>query len=273
MLANKERQLSIFKFTILSILLLPLSVNAAFDHGPWDQLLNTHVIEFDGGERTAVDYRALQADRQTLTAYLDSLAAIGRQEFDGWDSDEQLAFLINAYNAWTVDLILSRYPAIDSIRDIGFLPNAAWRRDIVQLFGGQVSLDHVEHELIRGSGRYQEPRIHFAVNCAAIGCPALRAEAYTGGRLEAQLEDSTRLFLADEDRNYIEGSTAYISEIFDWYEEDFQKGWLGVNSVSEFLARYPHALKMDNATRQSMQAGEIRISHLDYDWGLNDLPE
>jgi len=252
---------------------MPGLVAAEFDHGPWDRLLAAHVRVFDQGQVTAVDYAGVAADRGRLTSYLNALAGVSRNEFDSWSQMEQLAFLINAYNAWTVELIVSEYPGIESIRDIGFLPGAAWRRNIVSLFGEQVSLDDVEHGMIRGWDRYQEPRIHFAVNCAAIGCPALRAEAYVGERLEAQLDDSTRSFLADRSRNYISDGSVYISRIFDWYEEDFERGWQGVESVHQFLLRYADALNAGPQQRIDLEQQALRIRYLDYDWGLNELPE
>lgn len=250
----------------------PVASLAQFDHGAWDRLLRTHVQEIDQGRKTAVDYEEMAADRGRLQDYLSSLAEVSRSRFDSWERDAQLAFLINAYNAWTVELILQHYPGIDSIRDIGFLPGAAWRRDIVELFGRQVSLDEVEHEMIRQWPQFREPRIHFAVNCAAIGCPALRGEAYTGQHLEQQLQESTRGFLADRDRNWLEGETLYLSRLFDWYEEDFQQGWQGIDSVADFIARYADHLGLRQSRLEALRAGDIRIRYSRYDWGLNDIP-
>lgn len=245
-------------------------VLADFDHRSWDRLLKQNLAVLEQGKVTQVNYTAMMSEREQLRGYLDTLAAVPRAEFNSWGLDEQLAFLINAYNAWTVELILSEYPDIDSIRDIGFLPGAAWRRNIVSLFGEQVSLDDVEHDMIRGWGIYNEPRIHFAVNCAAVGCPALRPEAFSGTRLEQQLEESTRLFLSDSNRNYVEDNEAHVSRIFDWYEEDFERGWLGVNSVGEFLARYEEALALREAEMAGLRNGSMRIRYLRYDWSLND---
>lgn len=248
-----------------------LTALAQFDHDAWDSLLKAHVHESDQGRKTAVDYAAMAKDREQLRAYLSDIAATSRAEFDSWGRDEQLAFLINAYNAWTVELVLQHYPQIDSIRDIGFLPGAAWRRKLVVLFGRQVSLDEVEHEMIRQWPQFREPRIHFAVNCAAVGCPALRAEAFSGARIDEQLQDSTRRFLADRDRNWLQDDSLYVSRIFDWYEDDFQQGWQEVNSVQEFLIRFAGALALQESDVKALQAGDIRIRYSDYDWGLNDL--
>ncbi len=179
-----------------------------FDHGRWNLLLSKHVIVSADGLSTAVDYASLGVNREPLQSYLEETSRVSRASFDAWETSDQLAFLINLYNAATVELILDNMGAsdpIDSIRDIGSLFTSAWELERVALFGDLVTLDAIEHDMIRGWGRYNEPRIHFAVNCAAIGCPALRAEAYTGTALEAQLEDATRDFLSDRSRNYFDG--------------------------------------------------------------------
>ncbi len=262
----------LLKSLALVLFILPASVFADFDHGQWNRLLDKHVKVLSGGTATQVDYEGMAADRASLKAYLAKVSAVPRSTFDSWAVPSQLAFLINAYNAWTVEVILSEYPGIDSIRDIGFLLSSAWNQDFASLFGEPVTLDEIEHGMIRGWGRYNEPRIHFAVNCAAVGCPALRSEAYIGERLEAQLEDSTRLFLSDRSRNYYDNGRMYVSSIFDWYKEDFEKGWGGIDSVGEFLANYPGELDLDTATAERLRTDNIRIRHLRYDWSLNDTP-
>ena len=245
---------------------------AQIDHGLWDELMTKHVRVLRGGQASGLDYAGVRLDRGRLGRYLSQLSAVSREDFDNWGLGNQLAFLINTYNAWTVELILQQEPDLTSIRDIGFLPNAAWRRKIVKLFGAQVSLDEIEHGMIRGWGRYNEPRIHFAVNCAAVGCPALRNEAFTGSRLEEQLEEATRLFLSDQTRNYRDGNRLYISPLFDWYKEDFEQGWSGINSVPEFLASYAEQLGLseDEIIRLGSERSGIRYSY--YDWRLNRIP-
>jgi len=243
-----------------------------FDHSTWDSLLKSHVELIDGGQATQVDYGGMLQDRAQLGSYLNTIAQVQRSEFDIWDADEQLAFLINAYNAWTVELILTEYPDIRTIRQIGLFPFSAWRRNIVDLFGESVSLDDVEHGMIRGWGIYNVPRIHFAVNCAAIGCPALRGEAYVGSRLNVQLEDNTKLFLMDKSRNYFEDGRLYVSSIFDWYEEDFEQGWQGIRSVAGFLSKYTQEIGVPESAISQLQQNRIPIRHLDYDWGLNRVP-
>lgn len=159
----------------------------SFDHGAWDQLLRNHVISFNGGEQTSVDYQGMQSDGQVLKQYLNQLSRIRPSQFEQSPKSSQLAFLINAYNAWTVELILTAWPNLESIKDLGGFLSSPWRKEFIPLLGETRSLDDIEHNLIRGSGAYNDPRIHFAVNCASIGCPALRPEAYVGNRLHEQL--------------------------------------------------------------------------------------
>lgn len=261
--------------TVLTLLaaMAPSFAAAEFDHGNWDELLRRHVVPIDGGVATQVDYAGFKASSVALEEYLQSLSAVSKSEFDSWTLNHQLAFLINAYNAWTISLILTEYPELDSIKDIGGLFRSPWKRNFVSLFGDSVSLDDIEHGMIRGWGRYLEPRIHFAVNCAAIGCPALRNEAYVAQRLQQQLDDSTRKFLADRKRNYYENNRLWVSSIFNWYEEDFEKGWQGIESVGEFLSNYAVELSLPSAVERALANDDQRIRYLRYDWKLNRVPD
>ena len=245
-----------------------------FDHGRWNLLLSKHVIVIADGLSTAVDYASLGVNREPLQSYLEETSRVSRASFDAWETSDQLAFLINLYNAATVELILDNMASsdpIDSIRDIGSLFTSAWELERVALFGNLVTLDDIEHDMIRGWGRYNEPRIHFAVNCAAIGCPALRAEAYNGTALEAQLEDATRDFLSDRSRNYFDGRRLRLSSIFKWYREDFERGWDGSNALGEFVARYSSDLGLSVEQRNELARGDMGIRFLSYDWGLNQV--
>ena len=241
----------------------------AFDHTTWDKLLRENITVINGGQVTQVDYDGFLDQRSELQEYLMNLSEIQKVDFDGWDEGKRLAFLINAYNAWTIELVLTRYPNLRSIRQIGLLPISAWRKDIVELFNTKYSLDEVEHGMIRAEGIYNEPRIHFAVNCAAIGCPALRPEAFVGEKLEEQLEESTKLFLADKTRNYSDGGKLYISSVFDWYGEDFEKGWQGINSVAQFLYLYAEELRLDEEMKEKLFTNQLELHYLKYDWNLN----
>lgn len=241
----------------------------AFDHTAWDKLLRENITVINGGQVTQVDYDGFLDQRSELQEYLMNLSEIQKVDFDGWGEGKRLAFLINAYNAWTIELVLTRYPNLRSIRQIGLLPISAWRKDIVELFDTKYSLDEVEHGMIRAEGIYNEPRIHFAVNCAAIGCPALRPEAFVGEKLEEQLEESTKLFLADKTRNYSDGGKLYISSVFDWYGEDFEKGWQGINSVAQFLYLYAEELRLDEEMKEKLFTNQLELHYLKYDWNLN----
>ena len=208
--------------------------------------------------------------RSTLKSYLAGLSEVGQKEFDRWNKQEQLAFLINAYNAWTIELILTTYPNLESIKDLGSLFSSPWSKSFIPLLGKTRSLDDIEHGLIRGSGRYNDPRIHFAVNCASIGCPALRAEAYVSENLDQQLEEQIKVFLSDRSRNRINGGVLEFSSIFKWYREDFEKGWLGLDSLTELFVQHADNLGLSTSDVKRLQTGQIGIEFLDYDWRLND---
>ncbi len=233
----------------------------------WDVLLKKHVQVLRDGQASAVDYAGFLADRSTLQSYLAITSKVTRPEFDRWSNPEQLAFLINAYNAWTVELVLSGYPGIKSIKDLGSFIQSPWKKRFIPLLGESHSLDDIEHDLIRGSGRYNDLRIHFAVNCASIGCPALRAEAYVADRLNVQLEDSTQKFLSDRTRNRIEPGALKVSSIFKWYRTDFEKGWRGFYSLNDFFVFYYQALDVNHGNIQKLK--KMNIGFLDYDWRLN----
>ncbi|WP_232772241.1 DUF547 domain-containing protein [Shewanella sp. Actino-trap-3] len=238
-------------------------------HQDWQYLVSQHVQPINQGHSSAVDYSAMQQDHAKLQGYLTQLSHITQTEFDAWDKSSQLALLINAYNAWTLELILTQYPDIDSIKDLGGLFSSPWDKSFIPLLGKTRSLNDIEHKLIRGSDRYNEPRIHFAVNCASIGCPALREEAYTGAKLEQQLNAQTERFLSDNSRNYAKGDTVYLSAIFKWYGEDFTQGFGGADSIDGFLLLYPSALKLSPALQTTAEKQQLDIDFLDYDWSLN----
>jgi hypothetical protein len=242
-----------------------------FDHRTWDSLARDHVVPIDGGRITQVDYAGFKADQVALGRYLASTAAITRATFDTWSLPEQLAFLVNVYNARTVELVLSDYPDLASIKDLGSLLQSPWKIRFIPLLGETRSLDDIEHDLIRGSGRYGDPRIHFAVNCASVGCPALRPEAYRAERLDEQLEDAARSFLSDRGRNRFDGDVLRVSSIFKWYRQDFEAGWRGARSLGTFLALYRQSLGLDAQVAERLEAGDVDIEFLDYDWSLNAL--
>ena len=235
----------------------------AFDHShrAWDALLKEDVIVVDGGKASRVRYASLAREHARLRAYLDSLSAVQRQEYDRWDRQEQMAFLINAYNAFTVEKVLTRYPDLRSIRDFGRIFGNPFKDRFFRLLGEPASLDDIEQGMLRR--RFREPRVHFALNCASVGCPMLREEAYVAGRLDAQLEEQAVRFLSDRSRNRFSGGHLEVSKIFDWYGEDFEPR-------AVFFARYARALADEPAARKRIEEGKAPVSFLDYDWSLND---
>ncbi|HEU5283980.1 MAG TPA: DUF547 domain-containing protein, partial [Burkholderiales bacterium] len=170
------------------------------------------------------------------------------------------------------ELVLTRYPNLASIRDLGRTFSSPWKKRFFVLLGTQRSLDDVEHGLIRAKGVYDDPRIHMAVNCASIGCPALRPEAFVAGRLDAQLDDQVLRFMGDRTRNRFnpDRRSLEVSRIFDWYGKDFEQGYRGIRSVPGFLARYAAQLADGAQDRQLISQGQTRLRFLDYDWALND---
>lgn len=235
--------------TTVALLLLTSFHLEAFDHSQFDKVLKRYVDS--SGQ---VNYASLKSDRADLDQYLAKTSAVPRTTFDSWGRNEQLAFLINVYNAETLQLIIDNHPT-KSIRKLGGFLGSPWKKDVVDLFGKKTTLDFVEHDFIRVDYA-DEPRIHFALVCAAKGCPPLRNEAFVAARLERQLEDQTKTFLTDSGKNRVEGSTLLLSPIFDWYGSDFTKNG---RTLAEYVSPY-----MGGNT-----AGKS-IKFTDYDWSLNE---
>jgi hypothetical protein len=246
----------------------------AFDltHAAWTALLRKHVRLLRGGQATQVHYGGFAADRMALKAYLDSLSAVPAAAFAAWTRAERQAFLINAYNAFTVELILTRYPDLKSIKDLGSLLSNPWKPKWITLLGAKVSLDDIEHAMLRKRGDYDDPRVHFAVNCASIGCPALREEAFVAARLDAQMDEQTLRFMSDRTRNrwHAQRGRLELSKIFDWYGEDFRLGHRGIVSLPAFAGRYAEQLADVPADRERIRSATVDIAFADYDWALND---
>ena len=246
----------------------------AFDHShaAWTALLRRHVVLLRDGQASQVRYAGFAAERAALQAYLGTLSALPRAGFEALGKADQQAFLINAYNAFTVELILTKYPDLKSIRDLGNLLSSPWKPRWIPLLGGRASLDDIEHRMLRARGRYDEPRVHFAVNCASIGCPMLREEAFVGERLDAQLEQQARRFMADRSRNRYDATRGRLelSKIFDWYGEDFTLGHRGIGSVRGFAARHADLLADAPADRERIRRESVDLTFLEYDWSLND---
>jgi hypothetical protein len=222
-----------------------------------------------------VDYPGIRSDGASLDAYLAQIAEVTRAQFDALGREEQMAYLINAYNAFTLRMIADFYP-VDSIRDIGGKVGGnifnsrshQWNvseyevnghKVTFRAMGQPITLDQIEHENLRP--HYQDFRVHFALVCGAVSCPFLRSEAYTGARLSEQLDDQGRAFLADPFRNqYSEkGDTFYLSKIFDWFKGDFTRTGTLYDALKKFLP----------AAVVSKAGPSPVIKYLDYDWSLN----
>jgi len=235
----------------------------AFDHAhaAWDALLKKHVVLLDGGKASRLQYGGVAAERAALKSYLDALSKVAEAEFGRWTREQQMAFLINAYNAFTVEKILTRYPDIRSIWDFGKFFGNPFRDRFFTLLGARRSLDEVEHEILRK--QYADPRIHYALNCASAGCPMLREEPYAGARLERQLDQQAWRFLSDRTRNRVRGGRLEVSKIFDWFREDF-------GPLEDYFARHAALLADDSAQEQLVARQQAPLRFLDYDWSLND---
>ena len=275
-LFRKQMMCGVLLLAAVLLLIVPVPGQAVpFDHehATWNLLVKNNVHWNLNRTASQVNYAGFQETHDFLKRYLFSLSAVTRAEFDTFSREQQLAFLINAYNAFTVELILTEYPEVKSIKELGSLFSSPWKRKFFLLLGESQNLDGLEHDLIRDSGRYNEPLIHFAVNCASIGCPALLDEAFVAEKLDQQLLESTERFLNDRSRNRFDARTGTleISSIFDWYAEDFSKGWRGYDSLHDFFRTHADWIADDADNVESLRGEELRIEFLDYDWHLNSL--
>ena len=242
---------------LLALLAVVASAAQPFDHShaAWTAVLRGYVR--DG----AVDYAGLKARGEPqLTSYLRALETLPREEYEHFSREQRLAFWINAYNAYTVRLTLDHYP-LKSIRSIGLLPLAAFRKSFIPLLGQELSLNDIENDRLRAELR--DPRIHFAIVCASKSCPALRSEAWRADAIDQQLDEATVAFLRDTSRNRWDapGRTLLLSSIFKWFREDFERA---AGSLLAFVARYARP-----EVAAVLQQGPVKIEFLDYDWSLN----
>jgi len=237
---------------------------APLSNAPYSDVLQTYVDD-DG----LVDYVALQANPEPLNEYVAMLGAVSPSIYEIWNDQEKIAFLINAYNAITLQSIIAQDPLRDSIRDIF----GVWNFNKHTVMGQAMTLDTLEHEILRKD--FQEPRIHAALVCAAISCPPLRREPYTGAELDAQLTNQVEQWLSgphglkiDRTQNQVS-----ISAIFDWFGEDWQPQY-GIDNaftgnekeraVLNFISNYVSAEEQDY-----LRQGNYKLNYLNYDWSLN----
>jgi len=236
----------------------------AFDHAHavWTEVLTTHVV------KDRFDYAALKKDRALLDLYLGKLHAVDPKQLEAWTRDQRYAFWINAYNAHCVALVVGEYP-IESIKDIGSFFSPVWKKGFIDMPAlhpsgkpAKLSLDDIEHRILRPI--YKDARIHAAVNCASVSCPPLLAEAFVAERLDDQLDQQVRAWLADTSRNRFDKSRsrADVSAIFNWFAEDFVRD---AGSVVQWLAKYAPAEEAEWLT-----SSRVTVKHLDYSWKLND---
>ncbi len=260
---------------LLTLLAAP-AFAPGFDHShkAWDALVKKHVVLVAGGNASQLRYAEFAKDRAALKAYLGALSGVSATQFAAWTREQRMAFLVNAYNAFTVELILANYP-VKSIKDIGSdLFNNRWKKKFFRLLGEDSYLDRIEHEILRKPGSYDEPRVHFALNCASIGCPMLREEAFVAERLEAQLEQQAVRFLSDRSRNRVGAQGRLeVSKIFDWFKEDWSSGYQGIASREKYFAKYAQLLSDNPEQQKALAEAKAPLAFLDYDWTLNDARE
>lgn len=219
-------------------------------HTLWDSLLKTHV-----DEQGWVDYKGFIQDSNKVNKYLRLLET--HHPNDKWSTNEQKAYWINLYNAFTVKLIMDHYPT-PSIKDIKKgIPfvNTVWDIKFIHIEDATYDLNNIEHGILRP--KFKDPRVHFAVNCASYSCPALRNEAYTAKKLDQQLDDAARKFLTDPNKNIITPTDIQLSKIFSWYRGDFK---INGGNIIDFLNKYSPTKIEKNAS----------IHYLDYQWTLNE---
>ena len=222
---------------------------AGVDNRIYKTLLEKHV------KKGRVSYDGFKADERLFDQYLAVLSATDPAQLT---RNHKFAFYINAYNAFTIKLILTKYPDINSIKEIGSFFSNPWSKKFISLNGRTVSLDFIEHDVLRP--QFKDPRIHFAINCAAKSCPPLLDRPYEGDKIETQLDEQTKAFINNPKSTFVKENTLFLSKIFDWFEEDFNDNPLG------FVRMYAG----DRLKKELDNAGpEIKLNYLYYDWTLN----
>ena len=270
------KRIAHFLIATIAVFLAASSVFAqGFDHSyaAWDAQVKKHVKWLPDNKQSRVNYKGFLSERAELTKTLESFSAVTPSQYSAFNKEQQMAFLINAYNAFTVELILSKYPDLKSIKDLGTTFSSPWKKSFFKLLGEERNLDWIEHQRLRpniAGGGFKEPRIHVAIVCASIGCPALPPEAFTATKLEGQLEDGMKRFVGDRTRNRFADGKLQVSSIFKWFKEDFEKGYAGFSKVEDVFAKYAEAMSSDATIQGQLRAKTVSISHLDYDWSLND---
>lgn len=235
------------------------SFNKTVDHSQWDKLLKRYVVAGPDG-LNRVDYKAFKsAGHPVLREYIAHLEAT---DVTRLPRREQFAFWTNLYNAKTIDIVLEHYP-VASIRDIdisGFFADGPWGKKVVNVNGIALSLDDIEHTILRRL--FRDRRVHYAVNCASVGCPNLARNAYTGAMLEAQLNNGARAYVNSLRGVDIKGQSLTVSKIYSWFDEDFGDSEAGILKHLKTYADAGLAAKLKSFDH---------INSYAYDWSLNDV--
>lgn len=236
----------------------------SFNYQDYAQILQQYV-----NSQGRVNYEALKNNRQQLDKFNQAIGAVSPDTYNSWPEKEQIAFLVNAYNSLTLEAIIDNYP-VKSIRNIP----GVWKRKKFPVMGQEMTLDQIEHQILRQN--FDEPRIHLALVCAAISCPKLRIEPYIGEKLDFQLDEQTRIFLANPNHFRVDDSsqTVYVSSIFKWFGQDFEKSYGKTENLSNlnrketaflnFFSQYLSPFESDYLTK-----GGYKVKYLNYDWSLN----
>lgn len=248
-----------------------------FSSAPYAAALKSYV-----DRRGLVNYTGLKEGRRTLDDFASSIAGLDRKTYDGWNEKEKIAFWTNAYNALTLVAIIDNYPIKTSfLRSLRFPKNSirqisgVWDKLEFPVMGRNMTLDGIEHDNLRA--KFNEPRIHMALVCAALGCPILRDEPYNGAGLDARLDDQTARFLSDPRKFRVDRKKGrvYLSSIFKWFGSDFVKSYGTAGKVSRFGETERAVLNfvsrhLDPKDRDYLEKGEFSIEYLPYDWTLNE---
>lgn len=269
---------NVFSCLFATVFLMSTTLAQAFDHQHkmFTQVLGDVVQLSPNKKQTRVDYAQLFKQPDKLNDYLLGLSLVEQSEYASWPEDEQLSFLINAYNGFTLQLINRNYVKflsgeVDSIKDLDSFFSSPWKQPFFTLLGEKRSLDNIEHDMIRVW--FERPRIHAALVCAAVSCPPLRIQAFTADKLNQQLDDQMSQFLSDDQHNTINISKKHVnlSSIFKWYGEDFEKGQQGFTSLKALIKVYQTDMADDPQQLTWLQKQDFNIRYLDYDWRLNDI--
>ncbi len=236
-------------FTEFMTVSVSLSAQKGVDNCLYAELLSKYV------KNGVVNYSGFKTEEAKLDDYLKILELADTKKMS---KEQQFAFYINAYNAWTIKLVLSGYPGLKSIKDMGSFFKRPWKKKICRIDGKIMTLDDIENRILRN--KFKDPRVHFAIVCASKGCPLLLSVPYQGNVIDKQLEKSAKAFINNPEKNYMKGNTFYVDKIFKWYSQDFN---------NDIIAIFKKFADEDLIKRIDAATGRIKIKYLYYDWSLN----